>query len=189
MYKIYRRENYFIMISPTGRHWEELAHLVRISKVFESDTTYSIKFSYYPELSIEFDDITDEMGAPFGSQSDWENWYMANTGIESMATDMNTLFGYVNDLETLISTLSNYISPYSTTSTIILRPTNSGTIVDDVRSISISNVGVANGTVNTVSIKPGETINIDAGGIRNRLTASSIAYNATGTEFLIVYTK
>ena len=70
--------------------------------------------------------------------------------------------------------------------TTILRPTASGTITAGKTSISISNVGTANGSVSAsaVTLKPNETINFDAGGISNTLNA--IDYNATGTEFLII---
>jgi hypothetical protein len=68
--------------------------------------------------------------------------------------------------------------------TTILRPTTSGTITVGKTSVSISNVGTANGTVDLITLKPNETINFDAGGISNTLNA--IAYNATGTEFLII---
>jgi hypothetical protein len=68
--------------------------------------------------------------------------------------------------------------------TTILRPTASGTITAGKTSISISNVGTANGSVDLITLKPNETINFDAGGISNTLNA--IAYNATGTEFLII---
>lgn len=67
----------------------------------------------------------------------------------------------------------------------ILRPTSTGTIAAGAYSGSISNVGAANGTVKTITLKPGETVNFDAGAVNNTLDA--IAYNATGTEFLIIY--
>lgn len=65
----------------------------------------------------------------------------------------------------------------------IARPTASGTITAGVGSASIANVGSANGTVATVTLKPGETVNFDAG---PNNTLASIAYDATGTEFLII---
>lgn len=70
--------------------------------------------------------------------------------------------------------------------TTILRPTTAGTITAGKTSISISNVGTANGTVSAsaVTLKPNEIINFDAGGISNTLNA--ITYNAVGTEFLII---
>ena len=67
----------------------------------------------------------------------------------------------------------------------ISKPTSSGTISAGKYSVSISNVGTADGTVKTVTLKPGETVNFDAGAINNTLDA--IAYNATGTEFLIIF--
>ena len=51
-------------------------------------------------------------------------------------------------------------------------------------SISIANVGTANGTVKGVTLKPGETVSFDAGTLNNTLDV--IDYVATGTEFLII---
>jgi len=68
--------------------------------------------------------------------------------------------------------------------TTITRPTTSGTINTGQLSVSIANVGTANGTVKGVTLKPGETVSFSGGGIATVLDA--IAYNATGTEFLII---
>lgn len=68
--------------------------------------------------------------------------------------------------------------------TTITRPTTSGTIITGQLSVSIANVGTANGTVKGVTLKPGETVSFSGGGIATVLDA--IAYNATGTEFLII---
>jgi hypothetical protein len=66
----------------------------------------------------------------------------------------------------------------------------SGSINDVVFTISFSNVGTANATVNTVILKPGETINFDAGVLNNYFAANAFAYNCTtsGAELLIIYT-
>lgn len=66
----------------------------------------------------------------------------------------------------------------------ILRPTAGGTITAGKSSASIANVGAASGTVKGITLKAGETVNFNAGGINNTLDA--IAYDATGTEFLII---
>jgi hypothetical protein len=67
----------------------------------------------------------------------------------------------------------------------ILRPTSTGTIAAGTYSASISNVGTANGNVKATTLKPGETVNFDAGAINNTLDA--IDYDAIGTEFLIIF--
>ena len=69
-----------------------------------------------------------------------------------------------------------------------IRPTNtSGTVTGTIYSISVANVGAANGTVlaSLTTIKPGEVLNFSADAINNYFT--SFAYNATGTEFIIIY--
>ena len=69
--------------------------------------------------------------------------------------------------------------------TTIIRATNAGTVTAGKNSVSFGNVGAANATVKGVTLKPGETINFDAGAINNTLDA--IAYDATGTELLIIH--
>lgn len=71
----------------------------------------------------------------------------------------------------------------------MLRPTGSGnvnTASATFYSVSVANVGSANGTVlSGVTIKPGEVLNFSADAINNFF--NSFAYNATGTEFIIIY--
>ena len=71
----------------------------------------------------------------------------------------------------------------------MLRPTGSGnvnTAAATFYSVSVANVGSANGTVlSAVTIKPGEVLNFSADAINNYF--NSFAYNATGTEFIIIY--
>lgn len=65
----------------------------------------------------------------------------------------------------------------------IRRQSDIDTIAAGTNSASIANVGTADGTVEGITLKPGETINFDAGGTN---TLTSIAFDATGTEFLII---
>jgi|688.fasta_scaffold763716_2 hypothetical protein len=69
-----------------------------------------------------------------------------------------------------------------------IRPTGtSGTITGNIYSISVANVGAANGTVlsSLTTIKPGEVLNFSADAINNYFT--SFAYDASTTEFIIIY--
>jgi hypothetical protein len=71
----------------------------------------------------------------------------------------------------------------------MIRPTGSGnvnTASATFYSVSVANVGAANGTVlASINIKPGEVLNFSADAINNYF--NSFAYNATGTEFIIIY--
>ena len=86
-------------------------------------------------------------------------------------------------LSSVVSALTGATNGAARTTT-IARPSAGGTVTAGKRSVSIANVGAANGTVKTVIIKPGETVTFDAGAINNTLDA--IDYIATGTEFLII---
>ena len=69
----------------------------------------------------------------------------------------------------------------------IKRVTDAGSIGFLVYDFSVSNVGAANGTLLGSTLKPGETVNFDGGAINNYYPAGTITYDATGTEFLIIY--
>lgn len=68
----------------------------------------------------------------------------------------------------------------------LLRTSGSGTIAAGAYSMSFASVGTANATVGGMTLKPGETINFDAGAINNTLAA--VTYNATtaGAELIII---
>jgi len=68
-----------------------------------------------------------------------------------------------------------------------LRPTGvSGTIAAGTFSMSFASVGTGNAIVGGITLKPGETINFDAGALNN--TLAKVAYNttATGAELIII---
>jgi hypothetical protein len=77
---------------------------------------------------------------------------------------------------------TSYLAPQSRI-TQIARVSDTGSYTG-MYSISIANVGAANGTVKGATLKPGETVNFDAGALNNVL--DTIDYVATGTEFLII---
>jgi hypothetical protein len=70
----------------------------------------------------------------------------------------------------------------------MFRTTTSGnlsSVVTKIYSVSVSNVGAADGTVLGATLKPGETVNFDASSLNHYF--NSFAYIATGTEFIIIY--
>lgn len=90
----------------------------------------------------------------------------------------------ITDIMTMFSQVVTVIVQPMQKTTTIARPTSAGTVVGGWNSVSIANVGTANGTVKGVTLKPGETVNFNAGAVNNTLDA--IDYVATGTEFLII---
>lgn len=85
----------------------------------------------------------------------------------------------------LAATNSGRTAPEARTPTMFRTTSAAPAISTGKKSVSISNVGSANGTVLGAILKPGETVNFDAGAINN--TLGVIAYDATGTEFLIIH--
>jgi hypothetical protein len=74
----------------------------------------------------------------------------------------------------------------------MLRPNNGDAASGDLNtvqatffSVSVANVGSSDGTVLGKTIKPNESLNFTADAINNYF--SSFTYDATGTEFILIY--
>jgi len=69
-----------------------------------------------------------------------------------------------------------------------LRPSGSaGTITAGNFSMSFASVGTADATVGGMTLKPGETINFDAGALNNTLGAVAYSTTTAGAELIITY--
>lgn len=64
-------------------------------------------------------------------------------------------------------------------------PANVNAIAPVFYSVSVANVGTADGVVLGQPIKPGEILNFSADAVNNYFT--SFTYNSTGTEFIIIF--
>ena len=67
----------------------------------------------------------------------------------------------------------------------VISTSTTGSTTQGWYSFSIANVGSAAGIVGGQSIPAGTTLNFDAGVLNN--TLASLAYDATGTTFIITY--
>lgn len=67
------------------------------------------------------------------------------------------------------------------------RATTSGSIGVITYDVAVSNVGVADGAVLGGTIKPGETLNFNAGSLNNFYAAGTFTYDGTGTELILIY--
>ena len=67
------------------------------------------------------------------------------------------------------------------------RTTGLYTIPVETYSLSFSNVGLGDATVLGATLKPGETINFDAGSLNNYYAPNTVSFDATGTELIVVY--
>lgn len=101
-----------------------------------------------------------------------------NAATESTLATIGTLIDELttpNDIQITRQLIRTYTPTF-------LRVSTSGTISSGKESISINNVGTANGTVLGVTLKPDEGISFEA---PQNCILSSVSYDATGTEFLI----
>lgn len=182
-FKIFRVGNYIYIVDDRDVLWEEHYSLVKVSKYKTSDSVYKIEF-LRPEpkreafLEIPFGNILTQAGVPYASQAVWETWYTDNTGPSSgqgLATEAT-----LQQIETNTTGVARTPG--------IIRPTAAGnlnTIAATLYSVSVANVGSADGTVLGSAIKPNEILNFSADALNNFFT--SFPYDATGTEFIITY--
>lgn len=110
-------------------------------------------------------------------------------GLQAVLQDLQNLLVNTTGLATE-STLQNVET--STTGVPrnpgIIRPTavgNINSLVSVFYSVSVANVGLTDGTILGTVIRPGEVVNFSADALNNFFT--SFDYNATGTEFIIIY--
>ena len=68
-----------------------------------------------------------------------------------------------------------------------LRRSTLGTVNVITYSLSVSNVGTANGLFLGSTIKPGETLNFSADAVNNYFASGIFSYDGTGTELIIIY--
>lgn len=113
-------------------------------------------------------------------------------GGNSITTDtlqLPTTIGQTNMAGSVSVTLANNQLGIART-TGLLRPTGSGnvnSVAANFFSVSVANVGAADGSIlgGAANIKPGEVLNFSADAINNYFT--TFAYDATGTEFIIIF--
>lgn len=79
------------------------------------------------------------------------------------------------------------VTPGQARTPVAVRVTGAFTNSASVFSFSVANVGAGNGTVLGATIKPGEIVNYDAGGVNNFFAAGDIVANGAGTELLVSY--
>ncbi len=109
----------------------------------------------------------------------------------SLKLPLSLLSDYT-DVETAITDINTWIGTSVTTPNSASKKANIVRLEDDTLtiskafSISISNVGAADGTVNAVILKTGETVSFDAGAVNN-IFGTDFELDSTGTEFLVIY--
>ena len=107
------------------------------------------------------------------------------TAIEQTLLDIEVLIGDLATEATLQAVETNTTGVSRTPN--FLRPSGSaGTVAAGVFSMSFASTGTANATVGGITLKPGETINFDAGALNNTLGVVDYDTTATGAELIII---
>jgi hypothetical protein len=106
--------------------------------------------------------------------------------LKELNIDTTAIEATLLDIETILQTVETNTTGVVRTPN-FLRPTGvSGTVAAGTFSMSFASVGTANATVGGMILKPGETINFDAGALNNTLGAVAYGTTTTGAELIII---
>lgn len=123
---------------------------------------------------------------PYAEISNQPSWTTLIRAVEGISAWMDTSIGGGLATEATLQQVEINTSGASRTPT-FLRPTGvSGTIPAGRYSMSFASVGTADTTVGGITLKPGETLNFDAGAINNTLGAVSYSTTTAGAELIII---
>ena len=106
--------------------------------------------------------------------------------ISSLSKGVCCLQNEIGSVTEGIQNNNQLISPLERTPN-LLRVTNAGTINVPVHALSVINLGPSSGIFMGQSLEPDLPLNFDAGSLNNVFSAGSFTYDATGTEFLIIF--
>jgi hypothetical protein len=118
------------------------------------------------------------------NQPSWTDVVVASAAISAW---MDTSIGSGLATEATLQSVENNTKGVLRTAH-MLRTTTSGnlsSVASEIYSVSVANVGSDDGTVLGATLKAGEIVNFDASSISHYF--DDFAYDATGTEFIIIY--
>lgn len=169
--------------------YPKLSHL---TYVLNNDGYYYIQFTYEDDyfVKIKLSDLTNQ-----------PTWTNTQAGAEQAVADISSWIQQSAVSVSITDPIGNQSMSSSVSVTLandelgqsrtpgIIRPTSSGnvnSVANTFYSVSVANVGTANGTIlSGTTIKPGEILNFSADAVNNYF--DTFAYNATGTEFVIIF--
>lgn len=123
---------------------------------------------------------------PYAEISNQPGWTTLALAVAGISAWMDTSIGGGLATEATLQNVETNTSA-NIRAAVVERTSTSGSNTSIVFSISFSNVGAANGIIQGVQLEPGETINFDAGSLGNYFPIGEFSWDATGTEFLIIY--
>ena len=112
--------------------------------------------------------------------------FATETTLASILADTTSLDGKDFATEATQQAIDTKLTGVARTPNFI-RPTTASNIAVLTYDVAVSNVGLSDGTVLGTTIRPGETLNFNAGALNNFYAAGTFTYDATGTEFIIIY--
>ena len=107
--------------------------------------------------------------------------------LKELNIDTTAIEATLLDIETILQTVETNTTGVQRTPGFLRATGSDGTIAAGTFSMSFASVGTANAIVGGIILKPGETINFDAGALNN--TLGPVAYNTTtnaGAELIII---
>ena len=198
IYKIYRSNNYvYIYDVDNNKLYQEHSFRVLVKKDTLDGEMYNISF-LRPETTpgafytINWQQLIDIYDAPFGSQTDWEEWYQDNTGDVGVTASSTGDSSCANAQAIGICNEQYTVMP---TPILLIESGTIGIISNKVLSISFASNGTAPALISFdsggtfKSIPVGTTINMDAGAFSWHYTSNVFQWDtsAVGASLIITF--
>lgn len=149
------------------KEYYQYVELSNLTWVLNNDGNYYIQLTFDADyfVKIKIADITNQ---PF--------WSNDKIGADQAVSDISSWIGGS------VASAPSVVYPN------VMRVSNNATLTGSViYSLSVANVGAANGTFLGTTLKPGESLSFSAENT-NFFPDGSFYWTASGTEFLIIYT-
>jgi hypothetical protein len=156
------------IISNNKREYYQFNQLSNLTWVLNNDGQYYVHFTFESDyfVKIKLSDVTNQLF-----------WGNTQPGADQAVADIASWIGS-----------SSTSAPIPVTPG-FMRVSNAATLSNSIiYSLSVSNVGTANGYFLGTILKPGETLNFSAGEGEGYFPDPTFSWDATGTEFIIIYT-
>jgi hypothetical protein len=150
-----------------------------IQLTYEDD--YFVKINLAEVSTISNPGWTNNLAGAQYAVNEIASWIGADTNVV-----INSPIGSQPDNKSVSVTIANNEEGIGVTP-FFVRTSTTGSVSTKCYSLSVSNVGAANGTFLSSTIKPGETLNFNAGAINNIYASSTFSWDGTGTELIIIY--
>lgn len=180
----------FKFVNTNKSEFYQYPKLSHLTYLLNNEGEYYIQFTYEDDyfVRIKLSELTNQPTwtntQPGAEQAvaDISSWIQQST----VSVSITSPIGNNTQANSVSVTLATDETGQSRTPNFLRLTGSSGTIAAGAFSMSFASVGTGNTTVGGITLKPGETLNFDAGAVNNTLGAVAYSTTTAGAELIII---